>query len=200
MPWDPPDEQDRLEELEPLHYDVPPHLHGELWNWIRGVIEPERSYGINEMLKIFNVLRKTPPPTSNSSLGVRAGQYRQWFANYCITPDGMLNTIRAILKHLPYDHRAKTLEEILVRGKSGYAVRMDRRGLEFRVHPSAREQVELAISASPEGASKLLTKAWNAAYGMDHARTTLGATRSRRLRQSSDQSSVRRTATPSSAR
>ncbi|MCD4523951.1 hypothetical protein [Nocardioides sp. cx-173] len=39
--------------------------------------------------------------------------------------------------------------------------------MEFRVPPAARQEIEFAVAEAPEAVSQLLTRAWNAAYGVD---------------------------------
>lgn len=159
MVWD-PEEEDRLEELEPLHYDVPGHLRKELYSWWRERLShPRRSHESMTTDVLLNALRVEEQMSFTNALGYFQTQSRD--------PAFQLRLIRACLKHLPAQGPAKILETILVRGNSGYAVKADGLGLEFRVHPAARDQIEHAVEATSGGVSKHLTRAWNAAYGIE---------------------------------
>lgn len=165
MVWD-PDEEDRLAELEPVYFDVPQHLKNELWLWSYAKIRPNGGTRVGASAPVDVLLNALRVDSS-----IRERGYRDAWAHFesqCSRdPAFQLKTIRAILEHLPDDSAAGNLEQILVRGHSGYAVRADRRGLEFRVPPAARAQIERAVHETPSSISQLMVKAWNAAYGLE---------------------------------
>jgi hypothetical protein len=113
---------------------------------------------------ILTALRMGPP---DHTLHTHLGKSVALIEQNCQSAEFQLRTIRAILKHLSNPSAADDLEGILVRGHSGYAVRMDKLGLEFRVSPTVREQIEAAVEQSPEAINQLLVKAWNNAYGLE---------------------------------
>lgn len=157
MVWDPADE-DLCEELEPVYYDVPAHLRDELWTWTQEHISRQiAGHGSKPLAVLANAMRLDPSQGSYEQVRLHCLRY----------PAFQLRAIRALLKHIPSTSKAGELEKRLKRGNSGYAVTADLRGLEFRVPPAAREEVEHAVAEVTESVSQLLTKAWNAAYGID---------------------------------
>jgi hypothetical protein len=160
MVWD-PTEEDAREALEPVYYDVPPHLKTELWEWTSShLYQPIQGHGSNPFAVVMSALRIPDPPTSVSYAHAMLEQESQ-------DPAFQLRVIRALLKHRRNESRAGELERRLKRGNSGYAVNAALDGLEFRVPPAARDEIEHATAVTPETVSQLLTKAWNAAYGVD---------------------------------
>ncbi|CAI9408368.1 hypothetical protein [Nocardioides sp. T2.26MG-1] len=166
MPWD-PEEEDRRIELLPLYYDndMPPGLNHELWTWANGRIRPASS-GVKTTNHPVFVIATAMHLGADAPHG-KFGDMQEYFKRNCSNGEFLLRTIHTCLQHLPAAGAAEYLEVILKRGRSGYTVRTNTRGLEYRVTPAAREQVEEAVRSTPEPVGQLLTKAWNEAYGVE---------------------------------
>ena len=165
MAWD-PEEEDRRIELLPLYYDadMPPGLKHELWSWTARKLRPPQASRSN-VLPIFVIA--TAMHLGQEAPHGRFTEMQTYFERRCRDGEFQLRTIHTILGHLPITSETAQLEAILERGRSGYSVRADKKGLEYRVTPAARGQIEEAVKVVPESVGQLLTKAWNEAYGID---------------------------------
>lgn len=154
--------------MEPLHYNVPNHLIHDLWAWLRSGFYRYGETDPGVMRSLLSAMRDEGPSLSGYKPEYHYDGFERYFRQKCEDPEFFLSAVRALLRQLPYgDRRISRLERILKTAHSGYTVRDDGKGLNYRVQPEVRAQVEAAVADSPEPLSRLLTRAWNAAYGLD---------------------------------
>jgi len=156
-----PGQRDEERALEEPYADIPRHLGTPLWSWIKEQLNSERLWIIAIHLRL-----RIPDPTDGwNGLDVSMSELITLVNDQ---PTLMLDLIEDLLPFTGNTYgAARNLEAVLAIGNSAYAVRSDNAGLEMRVLPEAKLNVEKAIAAADKKGSvgEHLTTAWNAAYG-----------------------------------
>lgn len=150
-------------ELEAPYEDVPDHLFQPLWGWLREALNnyeftfalcmsmrlsaPDSRAGWEMNDKAVKVVARAVADDHNFLLDCA-----EWALAFT-DPVGMEGY-----------RRIEKLTEILTLGNSAYAIRADGRGLELRILPEVRDQVQTVVDAAPGSPGEHLTAAWTAAY------------------------------------
>lgn len=84
----------------------------------------------------------------------------------CKDPHFLLDLVEDLLDNYgPWDSNPGILQSLLDAANSVYTLREDNGGLEFRVAPGVREEVEAVVASAVGSAGDHLTQAWNECYG-----------------------------------
>ncbi len=156
-----PGQRDVERALEEPYEEVPRHLATPLWSWIKGQLDVERLW----IIAIHLRLSISDPRDYFHGLELPIAELSTLVDEQ---PTLMLDLIEELLPLTGNTYgAAANLEAVLAIGNSAYAVRSDNKGLEMRVLPEAKLNVEKAVAAADKKGSvgEHLTNAWNAAYG-----------------------------------
>lgn len=155
--------QDRA--LESPYEGVPGHLAQPLWNWIEGCFRDDygtTQYHRFEQLAVHLRIQLSPRP----------GEARQRLLDLCNAGDKTfaLDLVEAMLELYSDGSfwevaRAEQLEALLQAGNSAYAVNDTNTGLELRIVPEVKDQVQAVVDLATGSPGDHLRNAWNEAYG-----------------------------------
>lgn len=151
MAWT-PGQRSKTRALEQPFEDVPAHLKLPLLAWVRMVLSG------GNLERDDDVLMRLRMPAGGATYLMREIQKDDAL---------LLDVVEDLTEHYGNalgEQNAAKLENLLVKANSAYRVRADGQGLEMRLAPGVREQVEAVVAAATGSAGDHLTDAWNEAY------------------------------------
>lgn len=160
MPWR-PGTRAQQRAIEAPYEDVPDHLAPPLMSWIDGCFQSEYEFRFERMPDVAIRLRIQVPRAYDAA---RRELYR-----LCSEDRGfILDIVEVMLELYGRDgSRSATLDSLLTAANSAYGVRDDARGLELRIVPEVKEQVQSVIDVATGSPGDHLRNAWNEAYGLN---------------------------------
>ncbi len=155
MPWRPGQQPNRS--LETPYDDIPDHLRDPIHRWIQGSLSASR-----ELTRHVGLTLRLPLPDVWSNHG---SAVNQMMAEVYGDDEFALNLLELILVTNYPSADPTELATILDAGHSAYRLSDDLHGVETRVLPEVKEQVQTVVAAAEAAPGEHLTAAWNAAYG-----------------------------------
>lgn len=154
MPWRPGQQPNRS--LETPYDDIPDHLRDPIHRWIQGSLSTSR-----ELTRHIGLTLRLPLPDVWSAHGSAVNQI---MVEVYGDDEFALNLLELLLATNYPSADPTELATILAAGHSAYRLRDDYHGVEMRVLPEVKEQVQAVVAAAEAAPGEHLTEAWNAAY------------------------------------
>lgn len=164
VPWRPGQRAQRLA-LEAPYEDVPDHLWAPLWAWMKEWLESaDLTFMLCMHFRLAVPDARSGYDVHDRVVGVLAQQARadSGFLLDCI--EWTLEVFGDTYGHEAQGRLAK-LALALTMGNSAYRIRDDGKGLELRIEPAVKEQVQTIINEASGSPGGHLVTAWNEAYG-----------------------------------
>lgn len=162
MAWR-PGRYERVRTLEAPFEDLPDHLFWPVWSWLG----PRLQQSGPTLLTVIGLHFRV---TLSSAEQVRADEAVAVLRERCREDRGfLLDLVEFVLRAVCEPQRdragAAKLETILKVGHSAYTVKSDLTGLEMRLDPEVKAQVQSVVDSADGSAGEHLATAWNEAYG-----------------------------------